>query len=161
MTHSRIQITVSILLLALVGTTAAAGTRLSFSNYAIASEASADWTVLMSADRLATNDLLGLFTLKSDPKVKLMAFRRHTVGDKTCAAERSAMNINKVKYETLKTPKGWSCLYVEKEKSRVTAIKSYYIKGKSRSTPYALVIVGESIPKDRFLRAVDALKDVP
>ncbi|MES2964701.1 MAG: hypothetical protein V4760_12485 [Bdellovibrionota bacterium] len=135
--------------------------KLGFFRYSIGSEALADWTIHSQTDRAGTSELLGLFSLKKDPKAKLMAFRRNDEGEKICAKERSLMNINKVKYEKLTAPKGWACLYEEKESSRVTAVKSFYIKGKTRSTAFALVLVGESLPKDRFLKAVDALKDVP
>lgn len=137
------------------------GEKLSFFRYKIESEAASDWKVHAQIDRGGTSELMGLFTSKSDPAMKLMAFRRDDVGDKICANERSQMNIKKTKYETVKAPKGWSCVYVEKDKSRVTAIKSFFIKGKSRSTPFALVLVGESMPRERFMKALGALKDVP
>jgi hypothetical protein len=140
---------------------AASSDKLGFFRYSIGSEAVSDWTIHSQTDRAGTNELLGLFSLKKDPKAKLMAFRRSNDGDKICAKERSIMNINKVKYEKLPTPKGWSCLYQEKDSSRVTAVKSFYIKGKKTSSVFALVLVGESLPTDRFLKAVAALKDVP
>ena len=89
-----------------------------------------------------------------------MAYRRSNEGSKICSREKSAMNIARVPYETIKAPKGWECVFAEKDKSRVTAVKTFSIKGKSRSTPFALVVVSESLPRDRFMKVLSSLKDL-
>jgi hypothetical protein len=133
---------------------------LTFSRYTIESESPADWTVLTSVDAESTASLFGLFVGKQNQTMKLMAFKFLEDGGKVCARERSRMNINQVKYEKIETPKGWDCVLHMKETSRVSAVRTFSIKGKSRSTVFSLVLVGESMPKERFMKAVKALKDV-
>lgn len=134
--------------------------KLSFFRYRIDSELASDWTTLTSVDSESTANLLGVFTDKKNSSTKLMAFRFLEEGGKLCARERSTMNIQKVKYEKIEAPKGWDCAFEVKETSRVTAVRSISIKGKSRTAVFSLVLVGESMGKDKFMKAVNSLKGV-
>lgn len=134
--------------------------KLSFYRYQIESELASDWTTLTSVDSESTANLFGLFTDKKNASTKLMAFRFLEEGGKVCARERSTMNIQRVKYEKIAAPKGWECAFEVKQTGRVTAVRSVSIKGKSRATVFALVLVGEAMPKERFMKAVNSLKGV-
>lgn len=153
-------ILVSVLSAPASGVTPSSGDVLMFSRYKIESESQKDWTSLTSIDPESTSSLFGLFVGKQNQAMKLMAFKFPEDGGKVCARERSEMNIKRVKYEKLQAPKGWDCVHDVKDSSRVSAVKTVSIKGKSRTTVFALVLVGESMPKDRFMKAVQAFKDV-
>lgn len=126
--------------------------------YEIGSESIDQWDAQTETNKQTSTEILGLFTEKHDSKTKLMMFRRPSPGDKACEQEKISYNAAKkvkreVTYEALPSPPGWSCVFRAKNfgTETLTGVRTFVVKGKSRSLPYAIVFSAESMSEKRFM----------
>ena len=134
---------------------------LKFSRFQIPSETASDWIEVAKSDADSGADVMGLFKHSKHADRKLIAFRESGAADNVCSKNKADLKSRKVKFTDLETPRGWACAWREEVGGtpRMTAMKTFFVKGPKMSTSFSIVMVGEAIPQDQFMKDLKSLKE--